>query len=632
MTVKLSRTVLIIVGILIAGLSKTATAQPTDTLDAAGLLERWAGELGGAKRLASVQSVYTRHAVTIGGLKGHLDTWATAAGDRREEIDLGIYRSLTIYRNGVGWTVGPNGFRSDLAGSDLADQIANSFLDSYSHFFSDRLPGTVTLDEDRSKVDLNVLLIKPERGSESRIFLDRASGLPRYAEYQQLGITVILMFDDWRVVEGIKVPHRLVQTAAGPQGDAIMLLEEIVINGDVSPHLFLRPDERVSTRSMPDLSSPVEIPFQFVENFIQIDVEINGSPPRSFILDTGAGMSVIDQKFAEELGLDLQGELEAVGAGPGTATYSLTRIGNVRVGTLSLEEMTFAAMPLGWTSKLSGLDWYGILGYDFLSRFVVEIDFESEMLRLFNPVGFLYEGPGDEIPLMIDDNHPRIYASLEEGEHDSPGFRRAEGIFTIDTGHSGSLTINRGFAEANNFPSAERPSIEAPGGHGLGGEIKARISRVGALRLGRFQVHEPITAFSRDETGILAASELAGVIGNEILRRFRVVLDYRGKRLILEPGPAFDEEFEFNTIGAWFRAEDSEFRTLLVYRTISPSPASEAGIREGDRIVGYEGEKMNAENFKKLISRSATPGMRFRITLQRRGKEFERVLTGRRLI
>jgi len=55
-----------------------------------------------------------------------------------------------------------------------------------------------------------------------------------------------------------------------------------------------------------------------------------------------------------------------------------------------------------------------ILGYDLFSRYVVEIDFENELLTLHRLGDFDYDGNGEIIPLTYFQRNPYIEASVTQ--------------------------------------------------------------------------------------------------------------------------------------------------------------------------------------------------------------------------
>jgi hypothetical protein len=68
---------------------------------------------------------------------------------------------------------------------------------------------------------------------------------------------------------------------------------------------------------------------------------------------------------------------------------------------------------------------------------------------------------------------------------------------------------------------------------------------------------------SQDKGGALASSKYDGLIGSEILRRFKVIFDYTRGRLMLERNDHFDEPIEYDMSGISLRAYGNDFRTFM---------------------------------------------------------------------
>ena len=84
------------------------------------------------------------------------------------------------------------------------------------------------------------------------------------------------------------------------------------------------------------------------------------------------------------------------------------------------------------------------------------------------------------------------------------------------------------FARGHGLPSpSQRVFYAGAAGRGLGGASRADIGRLAELRLGSIRLAAPVALFSRDTSGFFSWSGRAGVIGTEVLRRFRVLLDGR---------------------------------------------------------------------------------------------------------
>src|SRR5215510_9567746 len=70
------------------------------------------------------------------------------------------------------------------------------------------------------------------------------------------------------------------------------------------------------------LSAPLDIAFQLIGNHVVVPVRFQDRE-LSFILDTGAGASLIDIDVARELNVTLGQPFRAAGAGPGTTAGAL---------------------------------------------------------------------------------------------------------------------------------------------------------------------------------------------------------------------------------------------------------------------------------------------------------------------
>jgi len=79
--------------------------------------------------------------------------------------------------------------------------------------------------------------------------------------------------------------------------------------------------------------------------------------------------------------------------------------------------------------------------------------------------------------------------------------------------------------------------------NGVGGNQQVITGRANAVKLGSFTLKNVPVQFSLDTEGAGASEENDGLIGGEILRRFKVTLDYSRKRMILEPNKSFNDPY-----------------------------------------------------------------------------------------
>jgi predicted aspartyl protease len=111
-----------------------------------------------------------------------------------------------------------------------------------------------------------------------------------------------------------------------------------------------------------------------------VPVRVNGSGPLRFLLDTGASHSCVSPQLAERLGLARRGRATALGAG-GALELRLAAVESLRVGPAEVKALTVAIVDIAHVEQLvRGLD--GVLGNDFLRRFVVTLDYRKGTVKL----------------------------------------------------------------------------------------------------------------------------------------------------------------------------------------------------------------------------------------------------------
>ena len=372
---------------------------------------------------------------------------------------------------------------------------------------------------------------------------------------------------------------------------------------------------------------PVTVPFESANRTIFVRTEVNAHE-FWFALDTGAGHSVIDLAAARTAQIELGDSLAVTGAGQGAVAARLVQRGSVRIpGLEGVDQLLVVALPLDPIASASGHEFAGILGSDFIARFVVEIDYERHVLTLRDTAGYEYQGDGAVLPITFNAaGHPQVTAQVVDGHRP----RRA-GMFVVDTGSCAALILDTPFVETEELLGSGRPTVPWIEGQGLGGSIAGAVGRVDALVLGRFRVRRPVTVFSRAANGPLASADAQGNIGAAILEKFHVILDYARMRIILEPNRRFAELMDYSRSGLSLIASGSEFREIRVAAVAENSPAAQAGLRAGDRLVAIDGRLAESTSLSE-IRLGFCKVKRCALTIERDGERWTRTLVLRRRV
>jgi len=363
--------------------------------------------------------------------------------------------------------------------------------------------------------------------------------------------------------------------------------------------------------------SASRIPFERVGNFVYLRARVNDSEPLWFLLDTGATASYFDTERAKTLGLGQDNFAKGV---------SLDFPG------VKLLNQKFLPQPLGF-GIYNGHAIDGLLGYDFISRFVIEIDYVNNTVSLHEPKSYKYSGSGEVVPLTLLEDDSGGKVPLVQVKIMQQGRAVVEGKFIADIAVRTAVNFNTPFVDANKLLQSAQQTIQVPlGGGAMVRESKQSIGRVPNIQFGRFTFKKPVAIFFQDKQGVVANSEFDGFIGGEIFRRFKVIFDYSRRQMILEPNRYISELEEYDMSGILLIAEGADFRTFKVKKVIEDSPAIAAGLREGDIISAIDNKSASNLTLEQVRQMFKQKGSSYRLTVERSEQKIQTKIKLRRLI
>ena len=134
-----------------------------------------------------------------------------------------------------------------------------------------------------------------------------------------------------------------------------------------------------------ELSGRIWSDFGYAEgtHLALIPTSINGSDPEDFVLDTGAGSTVITPEFADSLKLDYK-EVNGIARGiEGDTRLILASINELSVGGTSATGLTAAVIDMSKVSSRGSSIKNGILGYNFLRHCELWLDYPNQRYMLY---------------------------------------------------------------------------------------------------------------------------------------------------------------------------------------------------------------------------------------------------------
>jgi hypothetical protein len=175
-------------------------------------------------------------------------------------------------------------------------------------------------------------------------------------------------------------------------------------------------------QSQADPVTLAEFPFQYREGLLWVEVTIPQSDkPLNFLLDTGAGVSVINLNTAKRTGLKLGQEVTVHGVETSLTGYWLHSM-SAKAGNVPLSQK-YLALDLDKLSRSCEHPVDGLVGMDFFSGHIVQIDFDAQKIRVLksakaekaDEVLSLEMRPcGMRVPVEVN-NHKRQWVRLDTG-------------------------------------------------------------------------------------------------------------------------------------------------------------------------------------------------------------------------
>ncbi|MFW5706413.1 MAG: aspartyl protease family protein [Bacteroidota bacterium] len=325
----------------------------------------------------------------------------------------------------------------------------------------------------------------------------------------------------------------------------------------------------------------LRIPVKISQNLLVVPMSINNSPPLNFILDTGVNTTILTEPIIAHLfSIDVSDLVYVLGLG----SEGIIEAGMARNVTFSMQgitgrNMNMIVLPDGVLSfsEIFGFPVHGIIGYDFFREFPVEVNYRRKFIKVYQEPTYRIRRRSTVVPLIMENNKPYIEVSVMGKDSVKVDSLK----LLVDMGATNPVFLN------SSFKHLTPKRIPAYLGKGISGELVGEMGRLQYLEIEDFVIDAPLVAYPEEEFLTLAnlKFEWQGILGGGILSRFRFIIDYGSKKLVMRKNNSFRKPFEHNMSGIEVIARGASFSEYFISYVRENSIAHEKDIRPGDQII-----------------------------------------------
>lgn len=340
----------------------------------------------------------------------------------------------------------------------------------------------------------------------------------------------------------------------------------------------------------------IEVPMDTSMRRPVIELTINDQGPFRFVVDSGAGGTVLDDDLAKKLDLRTIGKaLTGDVSGQAPKEMPLVAVDRIGIGSALFTDSIAVIGDLDavWIDQQNGPD--GVLAFGTFADCLVTLDYPNQKLTL--ETGTLPPADGRdflEYEYVDDQRIPCVRLAING----------VETPIQLDTGASMAGTL-----AADLEGKVRTKSVPTPTGmvRRMNSSMVQRDARIdGAVMLGQHEIRDPIFNFMGQRS----------MFGFQILKHFAITFDQGEKTVrFARAGTApilIDPRFT-----AGFGARNTSDGRVVWY-ALDGLPAAQAGLKEGDLILAANGKPMSEYDSRQWRALLENPGT-IRLDVRRNG-------------
>ena len=327
----------------------------------------------------------------------------------------------------------------------------------------------------------------------------------------------------------------------------------------------------------------------------------------NFILDTGSGGISLDSLTVKALDIPTTPSERTIKGIGGIRKVNFLYGATLHLPGLDVEEIDFHVNDYELLSFSYGIHVDGIIGYSLLSRYIVQINYDSQLVNIYTNGDFNYPKGGHLLTPAFT-SLPIQTIQLKES-------RKFVNRFYFDTGAGLNFLLSESYVKDSSILRKRKKKPVLTQAEGMGGKMSMRLTTVREVKIGPYRFRRVPTLLFNDEYNVTSYPYLGGLIGNDLLRRFNTTINYNRHEIHIIPNSHFKDLFDYAYSGLSIYYIDEK---VEVDDVVEASPAAKAGFKKGDIIMSVNSDfSNNIQSYKNIIQSS---NQRIRFLVLRDGK------------
>lgn len=351
----------------------------------------------------------------------------------------------------------------------------------------------------------------------------------------------------------------------------------------------------------------IRIPFtQLTGGIVIVQAKLGeSSDTLNFILDTGSSGISLDSTTADYLQLKPVPTERTIRGIAAIRKVSFLYNQQLKFPGLTIDSLDFHINNYDILTAVYGERIDGIIGYSVFKRYIMKFDYDSMKVSFWTNGTIRYPRGGYLLKPAVNQ---LMAQQIRVRDQETVNSR-----FLYDMGAGVCMLLTRDFIADSPFIDNKKKRWTKEG-EGLGGKIDMELTVIREVKIGPYRFRNVPVHIFEDEFNVTNYPYMGGLIGNDILRRFNVILNYAKSDIYITPNSHYPEPFDYSYSGVELYLINGQ---ILVGDVAKGSPAEAAGLKEGDQVLAVNKNfSQNLNQYKILLQ---APNERVKIIYRRDG-------------